>query len=197
MCLSTPLACPPACRNWHNCQVSARERSRVSSWRARRGPVSLKGRVSGGAPGDAGRASMSGATARLIKWLPLISAMHMKGLCLLHDRFGASSPRDLPGYASGEAAREREKKTTMYRTHGLVLTQIQLMFLHPCVRACVRASARARVCGGSVGNERAKLLLFPADTSVSPPSFYWQSANLLASYNYLNNLWRALDMIMI
>lgn len=135
MCLSTPLACPPACRNWHNCQVSARERSRVSSWRARRGPVSLKGRVSGGAPGDAGRASMSGATARLIKWLPLISAMHMKGLCLLHDRFGASSPRDLPGYASGEAARgrERKKNTTMYRTHGLVLTPIQLMFLHPCV----------------------------------------------------------------
>lgn len=35
----------------------------MSSWRARRGPVSLKGRVSGGAPGDAGRASMSGATA--------------------------------------------------------------------------------------------------------------------------------------
>lgn len=39
-----------------------------------------------------------GETVRLIKWLPLISAMHMKGLCLLHDRFYASSPRDLPRY---------------------------------------------------------------------------------------------------
>lgn len=37
-----------------------------------------------------------GATVGLIKWLPLISSVHMKGLCLLDDRLYASSPRDLP-----------------------------------------------------------------------------------------------------
>lgn len=47
-----------------------------------------------------------GATARLITWLPLISSMHMKGLCLLHDRFYASSPRDLPRYTRTEAGRK-------------------------------------------------------------------------------------------
>lgn len=101
--------CSLARRNWHNCQVSARQRSRVSSWRAqRRRPRVIKGTLFWRR--SRGRASTSGATARLIKWLPLISAMHMKGLCLLRDRFGASSPRDLPGYTSGGAAREEEKK---------------------------------------------------------------------------------------
>lgn len=58
-----------------------------------------------------------GATARLIKWLPLISTMHMKGLCLLHDRFNASSPRDLPRYTRTEAGRK-----TMYHMYSLILT---------------------------------------------------------------------------
>lgn len=146
--------CLPACRNWHNCQVSVRQRSRVSSWRAPR-PRVIKGTCFWRR--SRGRASMSGATARLIKWLPLISAMHMKGLCLLHDRFGASSPRDLPGYTSGGAARKEEKKikkkekeTTMYRAHGLVLTQILLMFF-----------SRARASPSCCFSRRHAFLLLP------------------------------------
>lgn len=69
-----------------------------------------------------------GATARLIKWLPLISTMHMKGLCLLHDRFYASSPWDLPRYTRTEAGRK-----TMYHMYSLILT----LSTDVCVCVCV------------------------------------------------------------
>lgn len=41
----------------------------------------------------------------------------MKGLCLLHDRFYASSPRDLPRYTSTEAERQ-----TMHHMYSHILT---------------------------------------------------------------------------
>lgn len=108
--------------NWHNCQVSARNKLGVllastvrvikgtCFWRHSRGHITRE---------------HVGATARLIKWLPLISTMHMKGLCLLHDRFYASSPWDLPRYTRTEAGRK-----TMYHMYSLILT---LSTVHVCV----------------------------------------------------------------
>lgn len=86
--------------------------NRASRWRAR--AVSLNGHVSGGAPGDTQHTRA--ATARLIKWLPLISGVHMKGLWLLHDRFCSSSPRDSPRYTRTDARRK-----TMYHMYSLIL----------------------------------------------------------------------------
>lgn len=79
--------------NWHNCQVSATNKLGVL--------LASAGRVIKGtcfwsrSRGHVTRNHV-GATVRLIKWLPLISSVHMKGLCRLDDRFYASSPRDLP-----------------------------------------------------------------------------------------------------
>lgn len=111
--------------NWHNCQVIARNKLGVllastgrvikgtCFWRRSRGHITRK---------------HVGATARLIKWLPLISTMHMKGLCLLHDRFYASSPRDLPRYTRTEAGRK-----TMYHMYSLILTLSTDVCVHVCV----------------------------------------------------------------
>lgn len=86
--------------NWHNCQVSATNKLGVllasadhvikgtCFWRCSRGHVTR---------------NHVGATVRLIKWLPLISSVHMKGLCHLHDRFYAASPRDLLEYSKPAA----------------------------------------------------------------------------------------------
>lgn len=86
--------------NWHNCQVSATNKLGVllasaghvikgtCFWRRSRGHVTR---------------NHVGATVRLIKWLPLISSVHMKGLCRLDDRFYAASPRDLPRYTKPAA----------------------------------------------------------------------------------------------
>lgn len=111
--------------NWHNCQVRARNKLGVllasmgrvikgtCFWRRSRGHITRE---------------HVGATARLIKWLPLISTMHMKGLCLLHDRFYASSPWDLPRYTRTEAWRK-----TMYHMYSLILT----LSTDVCVCVCV------------------------------------------------------------
>ena len=112
--------------NWHNSQVSAQNKLGVllastgrvikgtCFWRRSRGHITRE---------------HVGETARLIKWLPLISTMHMKGLCLLHDRFCASSPWDLPRYTRTEAGRK-----TMYHMYIASSYHSQLMFLcvHPC-----------------------------------------------------------------
>lgn len=86
--------------NWHNCQVSATNKLGVllasadhvikgtRFWRCSRGHITR---------------DHVGATVRLIKWLPLISPVHMKGLCLLDDRFYAASPRDLLKYTKPAA----------------------------------------------------------------------------------------------
>lgn len=96
--------------NWHNCQVRARNKLGVllaslgrvikgtCFWRHSQGHVTHE---------------HVGATVRLIKWLPLISTMHMKGLCLLHDRFSATSLRDLPRYTRTDAGRK-----TMYHSYS-------------------------------------------------------------------------------
>lgn len=115
--------------NWHNCQVIAQNKLGVllastgrvikgtCFWRRSRGHITRK---------------HVGATARLIKWLPLISTMHMKGLCLLHDRFYASSPRDLPRYTRTEAGRK-----TMFHMYSLILTLSTDVCVHVCVYPCV------------------------------------------------------------
>lgn len=133
--------------NWHNCQVSAANQPRVllasagrvikgtCFWRRSRGHITRK---------------HVGATARLIKWLPLISTMHMKGLCLLHDRFYASSPRDLPRYTRTEAGRK-----TMYHMHSLILTHPTDVAASVCVCARVSLCTDARTDLHSLENDRA------------------------------------------
>lgn len=124
-----------ACCNWHNCQVRARNKLGVllastgrvikgtCFWRRSRGHRTRK---------------HVGATARLIKWLPLILSMHMKGLCLLHDRFYASSPRDLPRYTRTEAG----KKKTMYHMCSLILPLSTEVCV--CICACMHLCAHLK-----------------------------------------------------
>lgn len=57
-----------------------------------------------------------GATVCLIKWLPLISSVHVKGLWLLDDRFCASPSWDLPRYTKAA--------TTTYRAATYVFVCI-------------------------------------------------------------------------
>lgn len=129
-----------AWRNWHNCQVSAQNKPGIllaspvrvikgtCFWRRSQGHITRE---------------HVGATVRLIKWLPLISAMHMKGLCLLHDRFYASSPRDLPRCTRTEAGRK-----TMYHMYSLILTlsTATLMFACVCICKCVCAPVCESAC---------------------------------------------------
>ena len=116
--------------NWHNCQVRARNKLGVLL--ARAGRV-IKGTCFWRRSRGQRTRKHVGATARLIKWLLLISTMHMKGLCLLHDRFYASSPRDLPRYTRTEAGRK-----TMYHMYSLILTLSTdvCVCVYPCVYIC-------------------------------------------------------------
>lgn len=98
--------------NWHNCQVKG--------WKQTGRPLASSGRVIKGTcfwRRSQGREHVR-ATARLIKWLPLISTVHMKGLCLLHDRFPTTSPRDLPRYTVEQTTAGK----TIHHTYGSIAT---------------------------------------------------------------------------
>lgn len=176
--------------NWHNCQVSTPNKPGVllasagrvikgtCFWRRSRGHTTRK---------------HAGSTARLIKWLPLISTMHMKGLCLLHDRFYASSPRDLPRYTRTEAGRK-----TMYHMYSLILT----LSTDVCVCVCVypRVYVHTYLCSFKNNTEWTwtdqtdPVLVCCRHVCFSPAQQFpvcWQHSELGnpgASFNYLNNL---------
>lgn len=134
-----------------------------------------------------------GATARLIKWLPLISTMHMKGLCLLHDRLYASSPRDLPRYNRTEAGRK-----TMYHICSLILTLSTDVCVFPCVYAHTETHKHTRTrwnTDGTGTHQMDSSLILTC--TVNHSLRHGELGNPGASFNYHDNLWWILYIIMI
>lgn len=119
--------------------------------------MSLKGRATDGAPGDM-HGGRVGETTRLIKWLPLIWAMHMKGLGLLHDRVYASSLWDLPRYTGTGAGEGEKSQCSSRRQHCLstVNSQHDAQSVCLCRRVCLSASARVRLRISASGKKKDK-----------------------------------------